>query len=318
MTDGLLSINLPILSCTVKGIITREIYWNSFPGSVIHGILGYSLKDYSCVVAHRNCKKCYLVHDCNYGMVFETPLPKATRRMRLYPQAPHPFKIAVYPWDKPVLREGEQFVVDLTLYGKATTGLLMILMSLERAFADGIGRKKGDARGNAVMLSLTDRLCNKSFDWVSLKANYQNPVSARPLSELLITPRSSEISLRLKSPLKLVTDGKVNFKPSVRDIASNILRRLGNLYYFYEGNELTLEFERLLTEAESAQSETSLRKVSAVRYSSRQNQTISVGGLVGEINIKKPSVDLSQLLMIGQLVGIGKSTTMGLGDYEVR
>lgn len=318
MNELISLLTLPVLKAELKAIVTRAIWWNSFPGSVIHGVLGYALKDYSCVVAHRNCKNCYLVNECNYGMIFESPLPEGTQRMKLYPQAPHPIKLTVYPWDKAVLREGEHLTITITLYGKATVSLLMVLLSLERAFAEGIGRRSKGVRGSAVILSLTDCLRNRRYDWVSLKANYQNPISVQPLSDIIITPCASEISMRFKSPLKIVTEGRVNFNPSVRDVAANILRRLGNLHYFYERRELRLDFEKILTDAEGTEFESHLQKVSAIRYSSRQSQTISVAGLVGDIEIKNISDDLAQLLLLGQSLGVGKSTTMGLGDYEVR
>ncbi len=310
----MLEITLPLISAMIKAEVTREIRWNSFPGSVIHGIIGFRLKDISCVAPHRNCKKCFLAESCAYGVIYESLTPPDAERMKLYPQTPHPVRITVYPWDKPILTEGESFEIRITLMGKAISNFLSVLLSLESGLTGGVGRKHGGERGTAEILSVQDSITGENRDWASLKHNYANILCSDPLTGLVIN--SDSINLNFTSPLKVVTNGKANFKPTFRDITSTLCRRLGNLSYFF-GEELNIDYKGMLSTAAQLPFDSSLKRARAIRYSSRQEKTINISGVVGEMRIENCPNDLYRLLHVGQYVGAGKSTTMGLGDYRI-
>lgn len=55
------------LSCDVE----KPIYWNSYPGSVIHGVLGYQLKSISCIKMSGICTNYEYIAKCAYGQVIE-------------------------------------------------------------------------------------------------------------------------------------------------------------------------------------------------------------------------------------------------------
>ncbi|MCD6161674.1 MAG: CRISPR system precrRNA processing endoribonuclease RAMP protein Cas6 [candidate division Zixibacteria bacterium] len=316
MNDSLIGINLPLISVTIKVKVTRAIKWNSFPGSVIHGIIGYKLKDYSCVMAHRNCNKCFLVHSCAYGMIYESPVPPDSKRMKLYPQSPHPIRVAVYPWDKPELKEGTVIEIGLTLFGKTAANLLMVLLSLESGFEAGIGRKYQGERGKAEIISLSDNLSKSEKPWSDLKKNYVG--FAHPVVINNDRTEISKIALHFKSPLKITTAGKSNYKPDFRDIIATLLRRASNLSYFFHDRELDLDYKGILQKAELLETVKDYSRVKAIRYSSRQSKTISISGVTGNLTINDCPPDLLYLLEVGQYTGLGKSTTMGLGDYELK
>ena len=311
-------IDLPILSASIKARVTREIRWNSFPGSVVHGVIGYRLKDVSCVVAHRNCMKCYLAQTCPYASIYESPLPPDAERMRLYPQTPHPLRIAVYPWDRPVLNAGDDFEVNIVLFGKATAFLLLVLLAVESGFQEGIGRKHGGERGKAEILSIKDRIADTERSWGNLRDKYVSFISSVPVGTLMRRGIAGQTTIHVKTPLKIITGGKVNFNPGVRDLTSTLLRRLGNLSYFYSGKELSLDYNTILARAESVPSNNHFRRARAVRYSARQSKTIGMGGVIGEMKIEDCPEGILALLEIGEHIGIGKGTTMGLGDYSVK
>ncbi len=317
MEKFLPDLNMPVLSALIKAEVTRAIKWNSFPGSVIHGVIGYKLKEHSCVVAHKNCQSCYLVHSCAYGMIYESPVPQGSKRMRLYPQVPHPIRVTVYPWHKPETAEGEIFEVCINLYGKTVTNFLLVLLSLDSAFQEGIGRKYRGERGTAKIKTLLDKISGNEKPWTELKQNYSSFIHPVSINSLQRATVKQEIDLLFKSPLKITTEGKPNFKPDVRDILATLLRRISNLSYFYNDKELDLDYTGILAKAESINVEKDLKRVKAIRYSSRQNKTISISGVTGKMTMKKCPPDLISLLEMGQYTGIGKSTTMGLGDYEV-
>ena len=53
------------------------------------------------------------------------------------------------------------------------------------------------------------------------------------------------------------------------------------------------------------------------RYSSRQDQKMKLGGVIGEWQFDNLSPELAKLLYIGQWLHCGKNATFGLGKYQI-
>ena len=53
------------------------------------------------------------------------------------------------------------------------------------------------------------------------------------------------------------------------------------------------------------------------RKSNRQKQILSIDGLIGELMITNIDKKSYQLLKLGELIGVGKQTVMGLGKIEI-
>lgn len=309
--------SLSFVSLSITAKTNSRIVWNSFPGSVIHGIIGFRLKELSCVVKHGDCKKCHLVHSCAYGTIYESPVPPNSKRMKLYPQTPHPIRITVYPWDKPFLKAGETFEIGVILYGRAVSNLLMVLLSLDTGLQAGVGRVVNGQRGLATMVEVADSIDKSALPWEVLKKRYHAPAETRNLSEVLSQKYDGDLKLRFVSPLKIAVNEKISFNPRPRDIAVNLIRRIGNLSAFFGGGEYNQEVTELIAEAESVEYSSTLKRIAAIRYSSRQSKTISMSGALGEMIIRNCPADLARILAMGKYTGIGKGTTMGLGDYRL-
>ena len=308
---------LPVLSVVINVKAISNIVWNSFPGSVVHGIIGFRLKELSCVVKHRDCKKCFLTSSCAYGMIYESPVPPDSKRMRLYPQTPHPIRVTVYPWDKPITAAGDTFEIGITLYGKTATNLLVVLMSLGKGLEEGVGRAQNENRGKAKILKISDRLSGASIPWEKLKNDYHNIAEPRELSEISAGMRLDDVVINFGSPLKITVNEKITFKPQPRDIAANLLRRIGNLSAFYGESEIEPRANDLIGVAEKVEFSSNLKRIEAIRYSSRQSKTISMSGALGSMIIKSCPAELAKLLKMGEYIVVGKGTTMGLGDYRL-
>ncbi|PKK83649.1 MAG: hypothetical protein CVT49_07790 [candidate division Zixibacteria bacterium HGW-Zixibacteria-1] len=317
MKEQFNALDLPVLAFSVKAVVKQDILWNSFPGSVVHGNIGFRLKKLSCVVKHQNCQKCFLVHSCPYGVVFESPIPADSKRMRLYPQSPHPMRITVFPWEKQVLVPEETFEINCYLFGRATTSLMLILLALDESLREGVGRMSAGKRGLAEIVTIKNIINDDIKQWDDLKTNYAGFIDTTSLYMLAKEIRNTDALIELKTPLKLITDGRVNNNPTVRDILANLLRRLSNMSYFFGGKDADLEYEKLLEMATSLTSENELRKIRAIRYSSRQEKAIDISGIIGKMNILDCPPAILSLLQMGQFAGIGKNTSMGLGDYII-
>jgi len=316
-TETLKQVDLPFTAAEIRVRVTRRIVWNSFPGSVVHGVLGMNLKERSCVVTHRHCSKCFLVQSCQYGALFESKVPEGAERMRLYPQTPHPVRVSVFPWDSPSAEEDSELRIRLYLYGNAVISSLSCLLSLEKALNEGVGRKHGGMRGRGQILTVCDLVSGNISNWDELKLKFYTPVQALPLGDLVKERHESSLSVEFDSPTKLTVGGNISFDPGLRDVVAALLRRISNLQYFYNHVELDLPFKEILDSADSLDFVSDLRRVQARRYSSRQQKSLSVSGVMGSLSVEDCPEIFSNLLLMGQYLGVGKNTTMGLGSFKL-
>lgn len=317
MSTDFKALDLRVLTFALGAKVTRDIHWNSFPASVVHGVLGMFLKDLTCVVAHRNCKKCYLVSSCPYGVIFESPVPEGATRMRKYPQTPHPIRIVVTPWNTPVAREGETFHVRITLVGASTEHLLSLLLAIDTAFVAGVGRRHGGDRGSAEIREIRDLHTGAIWDWSELKVVYEPPIRPMALNEYASSNPASSVSLTFNTPLRIVTNGRINFRPGTRDLIAGLLRRIANLQYFFGGSEWDADFTRILEEADRLTPSSQIERVPARRYSSRQKAELSLSGISGMMTFPDCPPEIVALFQMGEPLGLGKGSTFGLGDYTV-
>ena len=292
------------------------IYWNSFPGSALHGALGFTSKKRSCVVKYENCEGCFLLDTCFYSQLFESRTPKDSRRMRKYPHIPPGLRLTIDPWDKPAALAGETLIVGITLFGSAINTMMSLLLSLEETFQRGIGRKspEGD-RGTALIRSISSS-GGEYFSWSDFMNFEQIPVKITRWAE---SGRflSGSVALNFTSPTRIASGGRVTGSPSFRDIVSTILRRITNIAYFYCGMELEADFKGLLSLAESVEYESNFLRVGQSRYSAHQKRRMTLDGIVGEMRVWDCPEELMPWLELGGRLGIGKNTSMGMGRYVV-
>ena len=58
--------------------------------------------------------------------------------------------------------------------------------------------------------------------------------------------------------------------------------------------------------------------VSVFRYSTRKNERMILKGIKGYALLPELSEDIWQILMIGELIHIGKNTSFGFGRYSIQ
>ena len=103
------------------------------------------------------------------------------------------------------------------------------------------------------------------------------------------------------------------------NLFKNLLRRLSMLSYFHTDTPLETDFAGLSRAADAvpvARNELSWRDWT--RYSSRQQTSMQMGGLVGEVEFEAPDWNpFWPYLWLGQWTHAGKGTSMGLGRYSI-
>ncbi len=291
-----------------------------YKGSMIRGALGHALKKVSCALKKFNCPECPILEKCAYSVCFETPIPKSSEIMKKYPKAPHPYILEPPLETKDRYEPGEKFECLLTLVGKSKEFLSHFTFALNVMAEEGFGK----GRGKSKLISL-DYL-NHDGSWVPLYFSETNEFLGEPHAFSIndIQNRKEQfntcqqLEIQYTTPTRLVVDGNLHSKGEIPDILPGLLRRLTLLQYFFCGGYLEKDVVSLIEMSKKLQFIYSdFQWQDWVRYSSRQDRKVIMGGFIGSIRYEQVPPEILEILCWGEYLHIGKGTVFGLGKYKL-
>ncbi|MGD8175637.1 CRISPR system precrRNA processing endoribonuclease RAMP protein Cas6 [Marinimicrobium sp. ARAG 43.8] len=260
-----------------------------------------------------------MIDTCPYPAIFE---PQVTPRASGQPPALAPYSIET-PFDDAArpspqsrcYQPGEHYRFDMVLMTPiAIQQLPLIIASWERAFSYGVGPLSGTAK----LTRVEQCQANGSAD---ILYSTEKPQLQRHNTELSV-PRLTlpmDIQLHLKTPLRLQQKGRL---VSAKDLTPglflrNLIRRVSFHVCTQQPDAYTLaDIHQLNTLADQVQEgERELTWSDWQRYSSRQKQKMTLGGLIGHWQLLHVPPALLHLIYLGQWLHIGKEATFGLGHY---
>lgn len=284
----------------------------AYPGSAWRGAFGRALKRLVCVTREQDCSACLLYRSCVYSYVFETPPAPGVGKLTKYTAAPHPY-VLIPNKHGGMVAAGEMLTLDVHLFGQGQRYFPYIVHALQQAGQRGLGQD----RGGLELINVAQAVPG---EWRSI---YVPGGAFSPLPPLLfeLPPVPERLTLRLLTPLRLYCDGRLVSQDRFRfhHLFSNLLRRISLLVAFHTDAPLTADFAGLSAVARAANlTHTALRWHEWTRFSSRQDQRVPMGGLVGEVGLGGADLDLFwPYLWLGQWTLAGKGAVMGLGRYEI-
>lgn len=281
---------------------------SGYPGSTLHGAFGKALRHFSCLTGLPQCNACALRFSCAYSYCYETPVAADSPLMRKYPSAPHPWLVDV-DIGSGVWATGDSFTFSWTLFGNAQQYAPQMLYVWKKTLQDGLGKNRtplelvGIRHAGDTTWQVPTRL-PEGMDGVP-------PLPANP----------ERLHLRFETPLRIQRNGQMLGAAQLRfvDLLSALQRRLGLLHAFHETAPVSKwDYRAALMIAERARwQEVSASWWDWPRYSARQKQWMSWGGILGDYCIEELPDALWPLLYLGQRIHVGKSTTFGLGRYRI-
>ena len=122
------------------------------------------------------------------------------------------------------------------------------------------------------------------------------------------------------TPVRIVSGGALATELPFVTFLRTLVRRLALLAYFHCNQEADVgQIRKLIAAAQAVRiKRSSLRWRDWERYSTRQRNTMKLGGLVGEVTYEGELTAFLPSLRLGELVHVGKGTSFGLGKYLVR
>ena len=289
-----------------------------YKGSTFRGVFGIALKQVVCALKGQACETCLLRQNCVYTLVFETKISRAVPAGVRLSAPPHPFVIEPPLTSKQNFQKGAAFDFDLLLFGEVNRLLPYFIYAFDRMGRIGIGRRVNSRRGRFFLKTVHN-------NGQCIYAGADQILKEVPVGELLppaAPPGALEkrrLSVELRTPLRLKYQNRLSAVLPFHILVRAALRRITSLFACYGNGEPDLDFAGLVQRARQVQTaDANLRWFDWRRYSSRQDQKMLMGGMVGSITYEGILNEFLPVIDLAARVHLGKQTSFGLGQIETR
>lgn len=291
-----------------------------YKGSTLRGGFGSVFKRTVCFQKEvESCADCLLRANCPYAYIFETAPPQDAEVLRTYSHVPMPFVIEPPLDTRTVYEPGEALDFGLVLVGRAINYLPYFIVVFRELGKVGLGRGRGKYTlrevaavqplagvEETIYSAANEMVCERdlSVGWAEIEAKSQ-----------ISNPR---LTVNFLTPTRMKHEGHLVARPEFHVLIRNVLRRVSSLYYFHCGERWEADYRGIIEAAkgvELARAETEW--VDWERYSRRQEATMKLGGFVGKVSYRGDWAPFAALLILGQLVHVGKACVFGHGKYEI-
>lgn len=286
----------------------------AFAGNSWRGALGHSLRALACLTGAAACTGCTRKAGCAYNYLWETPPPADATRMRLYPQAPHPFILRELTPAAGAAASGTRLM--LTLVGRADGLLPLVVQALALAARGAHGIAGRQLRLREVLQENT----LGALDWQRIDG-LGGVLSPRATAAAYCPAAPSQpVRLMLQTPLRIKKEGRAvaPHQLAFADFFGALLRRISMLCAFHTEAPLEAAFAELMLAARAVLIRSELAWERQQRFSNRQKRAMPMDGVIGWIELDPAhTAAFWPYLWLGQFVHAGSAATMGLGCYSI-
>jgi hypothetical protein len=319
------ALELPVASYRFTLIAETPATLPAFPGPTLRGALGHTLRRLVCATRMPACAPCPFRFTCAYPLLFEPYASPDHPEAHRYARLPTPFTLEIplelsATWEgrEPPLRSfapGEPLVFGMTLLGRAREHMPYYVHAIMEMARAGLGSSRQRFRLARAEIQTPNGP-------VALYEEDAGPLRHPPAPPTRLAPQelsAHRIAVRFTAPARLELQDDLVYPIEFHHLIRALLQRLRALqagYGLLEGMELP---NRL---AEAAQAirrvEDRTRWPDLRRYSTRQKTAMRIGGAVGTVIYESPQgfQPFALLLALGELLHVGKLTSMGFGRME--
>lgn len=284
-----------------------------YAGSALRGAFGQALRRTACMTRQPDCAGCPLLATCPYPAIF-APSPPQHHDLQRFSQIPVPFVVEPPPWGERHYAPGETLSFHLVVMGRVLNQLPLILYAWRRALEHGIGPGDGVASLDTVthLGEAGEQVVHRAQDGALTPHPAQ--VNLAPINS-----PPDQVILAIATPLRLQHNGHPLGPEALtpRHLLVQLMRRVALLSEFHAGLDLGLDYTELARRAETITGTKALTWRDWTRYSSRQKQQMTLGGVVGQWTLAGDLAPFLPLLRLGQWLHAGKNASFGLGRFHM-
>ena len=248
-----------------------------FIGSTIRGVIGQALKRVVCINPKYECKGCFAIKDCVFAKMYEGEFNK--------------FRLA-FDLDGKV-------DFKLYLFEELSEKVPYILSAIYKAFREiGITKKRKKIDDFKIYL-------NNNLVYDGEFREFENKAFIFEFPKEI----KNEVLIRFLTPVRI----KENNRYVRDDIKIETLLRNINHRFLKLQNKTP---QKLDFTPEIKVLDKKLSFVDFNRYSNRQKTKMKLGGVLGEIRAEVDD-NTYKYLKLGEVIGVGKQVTFGLGNMKV-
>lgn len=290
-----------------------ELRLPDYAGSLLRGQFGAALRGAACITKAKSCAGCPLLATCPYPAIFETPAP-AVHHLQKFSAVPNPYVIEPPPLGTRVIASGGTLGFSMVLIGRALEQMPLIVFALQRALRGGLGPERVRGELQDIFFEGEER-AEPVWD-----AKASRVLPRKPALEVPNFDNCTRARLHIVTPLRLQDNGRP-VRPhelSPRKLVTALVRRAALLFEFHADRPgLGAQASALAQQAETLRDERDLAWHDWTRYSSRQKQAMTLGGVLGTWTLCGELAPLLPWLWVGQWLHAGKNATMGMGRYQL-
>lgn len=320
--------DLPIARYRFTARLRQSLRLPDYAGSLLRGQFGAALRHLACMTRQPACGGCPLQASCPYTRIFEA-LPPQGHALQAFSAIPNAYVVEPPPpvTDQSMVgsahagqyEAGEELVFHMVLAGAALDQLALVVYAWQRALAHGLTRDRASADLTRV-------------EWID-GAGMHHPVwhAERPhlvahpaCLRVPTAPGCGALQLCIHTPLRLQHQGHP-VKPAQlapRTLLAAVARRVALVLEFHAGqSQWGALVPGVSEQAEQLHDFRDLHWFDWVRYSSRQRQEMTLGGVLGHWTLHGSADTLANLwpwLWLGQWLHVGKNASFGLGGYRLQ
>ena len=295
---------------------TSPVRLPGYAGSMLRGAFGHALRQLACMTRQKACDGCPLLTTCPYPAIFAPP-PPAEHALQKFSAIPVPYVIEPPESGVRLLAPGETFSFNIVLIGRALRELPLLILAWRRALARGIGAGNGTAELVSVVQCGVAGETEVHRPDMGTVIVHEQSIALQTAGEGDAGP--TRATLRIVTPLRLQHNGRAlpPEKLDARTLLMALVRRANLLAEFHGNGPLLENFAPLLAASTEIRDDKRLVWRDWTRYSSRQQQKMALGGVVGEWTLEGPLGPFSRFLDLGQWLHVGKEAAFGLGRYRL-
>lgn len=289
---------LPVRRRRLRFRAKGDLSLPAFSGALWHAVLGPALKAGVCTVPPGACGGCRRLAECPFPQVMESrPAPSSSAPLAALARIPGPLALDTAPWRAQRLEAGDDLEVGLVVVDRHGDLIEALTRALAAAGHEGLGRR----RAPVTLEGWADSAWTGGDD--------DTPATRET---------GTALRLRMLTPLRLKRRGQyvTEFDPVA--LGRDLGLRIAALGHYHGGLPWPAPWPSIDAEARLLSvSPGGPCWVDAHRFSRRQERTIVLGGLLGDVEVRGVGPALGRLLAAATVLHAGKATALGFGQLAL-